>query len=278
MNIPILGVNCEGQVDADGGVRILYNAVNFSSNDLKELEKFRFMLTDIIEDDDQLLSYEYDDDTASVLMDFELTNDKHLKYIYNNTDLSVQYDEDNNIIINELPPGFEQVYIKDDGHLYARTNIDTLRQYLTGRFEVVLTYTSNSLYESTQAQGVIYLQRQDTNIDLLSYDLIYNEQNESITCYVNEYNIDNDEYQAIDTGSVQFFIDNIPIGQSAVMNGTAVLPPTVLKEIEYGKHLLQAVYIPENNSDNTYTYTSLQLRKIRSPNITAAFVTTLKGH
>ena len=277
VNIPILGVNCEGQVDADGGVRILYNAVNFSSDDLKELEKFRFMLTDIIEDDDQLLSYEYDDDTASVLMDFELTNDKHLKYIYNNTDLSVQYDEDNNIIINELPPGFEQVYIKDDGHLYARTNIDTLRQYLTGRFEVVLTYTSNSLYESTQAQGVIYLQRQDTNIDLLSYDLIYNEQNESITCYVNEYNIDNDEYQATDTGSVQFFIDNIPIGQSAVMNGTAVLPPTVLKEIEYGKHLLQAVYIPENNSDNTYTYTSLQLRKIRSPNITAAFVTTLKG-
>lgn len=277
VNIPMLGITCEGDVDPDGGVRIVYNIVNFSSKNLKDLLAFNFFLHYTPLDNlqsNQILSYTREEQSA--LMDFSLSqNGENLLYDYYNTTQTEMFDEDNNIIVDQLPPGFEQVYIKD-GHLFARTNIDILRQYLTGRFEVDVTYTSDYLYESYNSQGVIYLQRQDNNIDLMSYDLIYNEQNESLTCYVTDYNITDDEYHPIDVGSVQFFVDGIKIGQSAVMSGTAVLPPSVLKDIDYGNHLLQAVYIPEDNSNNTYTYTTLKLRKIQS-NTTAEFVTSLKG-
>lgn len=277
VTIPQLGIEAKGTIDGDGGVRIVYNVVNFSSKDLKDLEKFRFLLNYTTNDvhRNQILSYDYDDDIASVLMDFYLDNDI-LKYVYENTNKYVRYDSENNIVVNELPPGFEQIYI-ENGHLYARTNVDTLRQYLTGKFDVFINYHSHEgLYNDYNTESSIFLKAQQNNIDLLSYDLVYNEQNESLTCYVSEYNLDDNEYNPINQGSVQFYVDDVKIGQSSIVEGRAILPPTYLKDIEHGNHLLQAVYIPVQGQNNTYTYTTLQLRKIRS-STNADFVTKLKG-
>lgn len=289
VDIPALGLTCEGNVESDGGVRILYNVVNFSSKDLREIEKFNFSVTydDLIDmlNSDQTLRYtredfDADNDTEAEnnlpLMNFYRNiNDKeaHLIFEYKNTSITTV--DENNIVVDELPPGFEQVYIKN-GHLFVRTNIDTLRQYLVGRFPITITYSSDELYNTAVKSGNLLLQQQDVNIDLMSYDLTYNEKNESLTCYVSTYNINDDNYQPINQGGVQFYVDDIMIGQANVVNGQAILSPSYLKNIEQGNHLLQTVYIPVEGRNNTYTYTSLQLHKI-VPTIHASFVTQLKG-
>ncbi len=284
IDISSLGIICEGTVDLDGGVRILHNVVNFSSKDLQDLEKFRFSVDydlDDILNSDQTLTYtreDIDDEQELLLMNFYRDqNDKEAELIFKYLKPvdTIETVDENNIVINELPPGFEQIYIKD-GYLFARTNIDVLRQYLTGQFPITITYVSNDLYNSSVKNGSLLLQEQNINIDLMSYDLTYNEKNESLTCYVSTYNIDNDEYQPINQGSIQFYVDNTFLGQSIIMDGRAILSPSYLKEIEDGNHLLQAVYIPKQGRNNTYTYTSLSLHKIRST-IYARFDTTIKG-
>ncbi len=282
--IPDLGITAQGNIDDDGGVRIIHNIANFSSKDLRDLLAFNFFLHYDPDPNDihneslqrtQILSYTRDEE--SVLMDFDLTENKDLIYKYYQDPINtIETVDENNIVINDLPPGFEQVYIKD-GHLFARINIDALRQYLTGTFDVYIRYESQNLYEDTEIKRILYLGEQTTNIDLTSYDLTYNEQNESISCYVSTYNINDDQYTPVNNSMVQFFIDNVKIGQSNILNGVAVIPPSSLKIIEYGNHLLQAAYVSEQNQENTYTYTSLKLNKIRSYIREADFITTLQG-
>ena len=279
VTIPGLNIVCENNVDPDGGVRIIYNIVNFSSKDLKELLDFAFFkhyesaLAGHYEEQ-QILSYIREEEP--ILMDFDL-EDNHLMFKYKLPAETIETVDEDNIIVNELPPGFEQVYIGEDNHLYARTNIDILRRYIEGTFPINITYTSEYLYNSFSKDGTLKIVQQDTNIDLMSYDLMYNEQNESLTCYVNEYNLLDDVYRPINQGSVQFFVDNVKIGQADVVNGTSVLPPSILKDVQYGNHLLQAIYVPMQGNRNTYTYTSLQLRKIPSYFSDVHFVTQLKG-
>lgn len=289
LTVPVLGINVEGTIDDDGGVRILYNPINFSSKDLRELERFNFSV--VYDEDpegsmltwDQKLQYTREDIADEnealqklVLMDFYRENDDYnLHFKYLKPEGTIETVDEQDIIIDELPPGFEQVYI-DGTNLYARTNLDTLRYYLTGRFDVSITYQAGEAYDSYVQDAVLYLREQTVNIDMLSYDLTYNEQNDALTCYVNEYNLTDDVYRPIDQGSVQFFSDNIKIGQSTIVNGQAILDPSYLKEIEHGTHLLQAIYIPEKGRENTYTYNKLELHRINS-NVTASLVTQAKG-
>ena len=47
----------------------------------------------------------------------------------------------------------EHVYINSDGHLYARTNIDTLRKYTAGIFPVNINFQSSYQYKKQSKKG-----------------------------------------------------------------------------------------------------------------------------
>ena len=168
------------------------------------------------------------------------------------------------LIFNNNSKGDEQLFINDD-YLYARTNIDTKRIYPIGTYDVDINYIADQRYKSKYNKGKIKINEPAIDIDIHSQDITYNDIGKSITCYVTEYNLTTDQTTIpIESGKVHFYVDDNKVSEVDVSKGLAVLSSNDLFSSPYGKHLLKAVYIPEDTKENTYTYSDLQLHPIPS--------------
>ncbi len=290
INIPDQNItNIKGTVDKDGGVRIIHNPVDFSAKEFNQLLKFHFQTNELLDtnnlvwdykDNGEIVAANYvDGDDVSIdnlyriysgdlkdlnYMDFNVNENKELEFTQSNR--------------NEPAP-FEQVFIGTDGYLYARTSIDSIRKYLTGICGMEIIYTSANKYETQTLNCFINFEQGETDIDLLSYTLKYSMNNETIKCYVTEYNLDDNEYNInMNDGTVYFYIDNQDIGQATPVDGIAELPITSLQNVDTDiKHLLTAEYIPINRTKKmTQTFSYLKLESITS-NITGTLDTIFSG-
>ena len=279
LTIPSLNITCNANVESDGGVRIIHNPINFSASDFNKLIKFRFKRGDELpyNDDNNQPVKLYDDEDTKEKTPITYFNEDDLYRIYtgNLTDLNFAdfYIQDGNLFYylsedHDETYGVEQIFIHEDGDLYARTNIDPnrFRTYKTGTFNVNIEYTSQYRYKNKSKQSKIKIERGNTDIDLHSYNLTYNDTNESITCYVTKYNLDPQDITTtvVNDGIVHFFADNVKIGQAQINSGLSVLPTSTLLNVNAGNHILTAEYISTTSNVHTYTYAPLKLNPITS--------------
>ena len=263
-------ITLEEEVDDDGGVRFVHRPLEFSAKEWHELEKFSF---DVILDD---LHKYYSGDTPNVLVDFIYNeHDGTLHYVGNKPndiqDLSlIEYNEDDGKYYINMEALTERdvsdhIYITD-GHLYARTTKDSLRQYNLGTQDLEIKYVSNQQYAGKveTLENGLDIQTADTDLDIHAYELYYTD-NEELICYVTKYNfIDGVTTTNITTGSVQFTIDNNILDTVPVHDGQAKISNKILNSIHAGNHLIGVKYIPEKNVEAiipTYSYSLLLLKK-----------------
>lgn len=189
------------------------------------------------------------------LMDFELiTNPDGTKHLFYHI-----YDEDSKSI------GEEQIFIDQNGHLYARTTIDPLeiRNYPTGKYPINIIYNSEAKYKNKNISTTLKLNQGVIDIDIHSQKIKYNDVNKEIICYVTEYNLGEDQINTtlVNDGTVIFFIDGERIKTTTIENGEAKMSSSDLYDIDYGPHLLQVEYLA-TNKETTYTYTDIQIQPI----------------
>lgn len=262
ITIPEQGIeisNCP--IDPDGVARIVYNPIDFSAKEFNQLLKFKFKTNELLSAD-ELPSNDYPNDIENLyriysgkyedlnLMDFILEDD-HLFY---------------NLARKGEEAQVEEVFIGTDGYLYARTNIDSIRNYLIGACNLEITYNPDVGYEQQTKNAIINFKRGSVDIDLLNYDVQYNIQEDNINCYVTEYNLEDNEYNTnVSDGIVSFYIDQQKIGEAIPLDGVAAIPVTALQDFKAGRHLLSTEYIPKDkNKENTQTFSILNLTPILS--------------
>lgn len=265
-------VTLEETIDSDGMARLLYQSLEFSAKEWNELEKFSF---DVKGDD---LYKTYSGENKNIYVDFLYNqNDGTLHYVGNKVndtidDLSnIYFDADtgkyciNNNPLTERDVS-EHIYITD-GHLYARTTKDILRQYAVGLQDIEIQYISDGQYKNKTeyVNNGLNINMPITDLDIHSYDLYYTD-NENITCYVTNYHFTDDgvENDVINDGSVLFMVDNDTIDTINIVDGKTRLNSKMLSTIGAGRHLLKVKYVKDNQSP-TYSYSILNLNKQKPP-------------
>ena len=289
LSIPDLNIITPiSDIDEDGGVRIIHNPTTITADEFNQLLNFYFKLG-------KTMPYRNDNNEIIPLL---LDNEEPID-IFNNSDLYRIYNgdlEDLNLMdfrlgnpnndenpnslyyqLNSDSNADEQIYIGEDGHLYARTNIDPLRTYpKDGTFPINIDYISDVKYQNNNKQSLIRLNRSAIDVDVHSQNITYGDKEKSIICYVTEYNLGTDQTTTlINEGNVIFFIDDEEIYTSEVVNGLGVMSSNDILDVKYGKHLLMVEYISENKP-TTYTYTNLTINPIIS-NINASLNREFKG-
>ena len=277
ISIPNLDIDCPSTtLDHDGYARIIYNPLKFTADDFDQLLHFYFKEGKLLPCKDA-----NGENIKLYVGDNELTNfvDNNLYCIYdgNLEDLNLM---DFNIVENNnekhliyeikdrdgLVEDMEQIFVDDNGHLYARTTLDSrdIRRYQEGNFPINITYTSESKYKNKNQYNTIEMTKSIVNLDVHSQKIKYNDVNKSVICYVTEYNLENDQNtNIINDGQVIFFIDNQKVNVCDVVNGIAILPSDELYKVQYGSHLLTAEYTAKNKP-NTYTYADIYVEPITS--------------
>lgn len=242
-------ITLEAQVDENGNAIFLHNPLEFSQKEWNELEKFSFN----VDNDDLWKSYTGDDD--NILIDFY--------YDINNGTLHFIGDQLNHNYYKNYNE-CEYVYITD-GHLYARTSNDMLRQYSLNTQDIKLTYIENNQYAENEEyiQNGLNINNTKTNLDIYSYDLYYTDD-DNLTCFVSQYN--NDLTTQDTYGTVQFYIDNNIIDTVDIIDNKATINTQKLAYIKAGNHLLCVKHVPtidtyEPISKPTYSYSYLNLKK-----------------
>lgn len=262
INIPEQRITIEDHpIDSDGIARIVYRPVDFTAKEFNQLLKFKFKTNELLSQD-ELPS---DDDTNNI---------ENLYRIYsgdlNDLDLMDFVLNDNHLFYNLARKGeeaqVEEVFIGADGYLYARTSIDSIRNYLTGGCNLEITYNPTPAYEEQTKNAIINFKKGSVDIDLLEYNLRYDVQEDNINCYVTKYNLDDNEYNTnVGDGIVHFYIDQQKIGEAIPLDGVAAIPITSLQDIKAGRHLLSTEYIPKDRyKENTQTFSILNLNPITS--------------
>lgn len=277
VSIPLLDITCPDVTpDDDGGVRIIYNPINFTADEFAQLLKFHLSTGDLMPyvDEEGNVSSKSDDGTT-------ITNwDKDQLYrIYNGDlsdlnlmDFSIEYDEDNYGFLkyeikdeNSHSIGEENIFIDKNGFLYARTNIDFNRIYkYSGDFNIDIQYTSSAKYKNQSKKASIQLNQPAIDIDIHSQNITYSDVTKSVICYVTQYNLTTDPTtEKVNDGKVYFFIDDVRVAESNVLNGVALLESNSFSDVEYGHHLLMAQYISDSKPI-TYTYADIVINPIVS--------------
>ena len=273
VTIPEQGIeisNCP--IDPDGGVRIVHNPIDFSAKEFNKLLKFKFKTNELLSQKE--LPVETKDENDNLIYSYDDNNIENLYRIYSGSydDLNLMdfILEDNHLFYNLARKGeeaqVEEVFIGADGYLYARTNIDSIRNYLTGACNLEITYNPGAGYEEQTKNAIINFKKGSVDIDLLHYDLQYNIKEDNINCYVTEYNLEDNEYNInMNDGIVSFYIDQQKIGEAVPLDGVAAIPVTALQDVKTGRHLLSTEYIPrDKNKENTQTFSILNLDPIQS--------------
>lgn len=261
-------ITISSKIDDDGIARMIYNPISFTAKEWNELNKFKFTTagdtqgrkdiidivkdtnipeTDIVYDKGNLYKI-YDGDFNDIsLVDFYIENG-NLYYKGENSDFQ------------------EHIYIGEDNCLYAKTTIDSLRQYVTGLQDIEITYSSSSgqyKNKNINVKNGLNIEKQDVNLDIHSYDLYYTDT-DTIVCYVGTYDFDENDTDINIEGSVQFLLDNIPIGDPVqIVSNMAVLNNTNLTTVQSGNHLLCVQYISSKNNPLTYSYSYFKLKKVK---------------
>ena len=278
ISIPNLDIECPPvTLNQNGYAIILYNPLKFTADEFKQLLHFYFRQGKLlpckdannnniqlfVNENTQLNNFAndnlyriYDGELSDLnIMDFDIVEsngERHLVYTIKNKDGTVA--------------DMEQIFISDNGHLYARSTFDArdIRQYQEGVFPVSVNYTSESKYKNKNRYNSIEMVKSIVDIDIHSHKVKYNDINKSIICYVTEYNLGTDPTtKIVNDGQVVFFIDNIQVKTSEVVNGMALLSSDDLYDIKYGSHLLTAEYMA-TNKPHTYTYTDIYVEPITS--------------
>ena len=277
LSIPAFNITTPAQnIESDGGVRIIHNPVTITADEFSQLLKFYFQLG-------KTMPYKNaNDEIIPLLLDSEETisnfNAENLYRIYdgnladlNLMDFTIEENDNGSKILkyhiydpNSNSNADEQIYIGEDGHLYARTNIDPLRTYTKGTFPITINYSSNSKYKSKSKESLIQLNQPAIDIDIHSQKITYGDKSKSIICYVTEYNLGTDQTTTfVNDGNVVFFIDDIKTHTSEIVNGLGVMSANQITNIPYGHHLLMVEYISDNKPI-TYTYTDIYIEPIIS--------------
>lgn len=278
ISIPNLNIECPPvTLNQDGCAIILYNPLKFTADEFEQLLHFYFRegkllpckdannnnIQLFVSENTQLNNFVsnnlyriYDGELSDLnIMDFDIVEsngERHLVYTIKNRDGTVA--------------DMEQIFISDNGHLYARSTFDArdIRQYQEGVFPVSVNYTSKSKYKNKNRYNSIEMVKSIVDIDVHSHKVKYNDINKSIICYVTEYNLGTDPTtKTVNDGQVVFFVDNIQVKTSEVVNGMALLSSNDLYDIKYGSHLLTAEYMA-TNKPHTYTYTDIYVEPITS--------------
>ena len=259
----------QADVDNDGGVRVVHNLINFTAKEWHELHKWSFSTAN--------------DNALGQVNTVNNTNINNFDGIYNADNLYKIYDgnykditlvdftldETGQYLIyegkqrndNDTINIKEYVFIGDDGCLYARTDIDELRKYITGLQNIKIKYHDTNGEYKTQIINIdngLNIDTQNVDLDIHSYDLTYTDT-DSIVCYATKYDIDQENIPVTD-GSVQFIFDNKTIDTVDVVDGKAFFHNELLTNIEAGKHLLEVDYI-KNNNKTTRSYSLFNLRQ-----------------
>ena len=290
ISIPNLNIDSPSvELNDDGCAIILHNPLKFTADEFEQLLHFYLREGQLLPCKDvnnnnvnlyvnqntQLTSFVdgdlyriYDGELNDLdIMDFSINQNNreaNLVYTIKNKDGTVE--------------DMEQIFISEDGHLYARSTFDArdIRQYQEGIFPVTINYTSQSKYQNKIKYNSIEMIKSIVDIDVHSQKIKYNDVNKSIICYVTEYNLDTDPTtKVVDDGQVVFFVDNVQVKTSEVVNGIALLSSNDLYDIKYGSHLLTAEYMA-TNKPHTYTYTDVYVEPIVS-NIEYNFNKMFKG-
>lgn len=260
ITIPSLNITAISDVDSDNSAKIIHNAIDFTSAEWNELERLNFKFG---EDG----TYYYDNDSGVDRPEIP----ENLYRIYDNDYHDLQYVNfyitDGNLYYKRESASDEQIYIGNDGHLYARTNMDEAnldsKQYVIGTHDVIVEYIPTNKYNAVTNNSKIKITTPQVDADLHSYHIKYNSK-EFITCFITEYSWSPNGNEPINTGSAYFYIDNTFISKVQVQQGRAILPQEALNNITANKHLLSVEYIPENKKAHTFTYAPLTLDQIPS--------------
>ena len=261
-------VSIEGTPDENGIVRLIYKPLDFTAKDWNELEKFSFNVHDddlfrTYNDDDLNANFDFfyneEDGTLHFIQGKQNVNNDEVSFVYDpNTQKYNVVDTLSNELINDYDN--EHIYITN-GHLYARTTKDVLRQYNIGAQNVKIEYVSEGQYKNKTEyldDGLV-INESNVDLDIHLYDLEYTD-NDIITCYVTKYSLtDGVTTTNINNGKVQFIVDNYILDTVEVANGRAILNNKLLTNISAGEHLMNVKYVGESL---THSYTTLKLSKI----------------
>ena len=257
----------QADVDEDGGVRIVHNLINFTAKEWQELRKWSFTTNNdnILGQVDTIRNENINDYNSDNLYKIYDGNFEDITLVNFTLDENHEYliyrgQDDNGIDIKEY------VFIGEDGCLYARTDIDELRKYITGLQNIKIQYYDESGEYKSQTismENGFYIGAQDVDLDIHSYDLTYTDT-DLVTCYVTKYD-ENEGSVPVTSGDVQFVLDNSTIDTTSVVNGKAILHNSSLVDVAAGNHLLEVNYI--NNNKTTRSYSLFYLNKT-TPTIT----------
>lgn len=276
-------VTIEEDVDENGVACLLYKPLEYTAKQWQELEKTSF---DVVSD--FLHRYSSKDNPDLSLVDFEYhTDDGTLHFITTESvQLSdstyIQYNANENKYYvadkttNKILEEYENLLYITDGHLYARTTQDSLRQYILGLQNVEISYISGGQYENkiNTIKNGLEIKKSDVDLDIHTYDLRYTDT-DNIYCYVTQYSFqDGITDNLITDGKVEFIIDDKSFETIDVVNGKAVLDNKFLTNIPAGHHLIKVKYIEPQNSQQvnnisysynppSYSYSILTLHKDR---------------
>ena len=242
------GLELQGSVDSDGGVRIVHNLINFTAKEWFELNKWSFEINSPDPDTQDLYKIYDGDYTDLTFIDFSLENG------------NLFFEDKNRDEEDDFNQNKEYIFIGDDGALYARTDIDELRNYVTGLQDIRIIYHSNAGYkaQTINIENGLNIQSQNVDLDIHSYDLTYTDS-DVITCYITKYDEDEVNIPVTD-GKVQFIFDNRTLDTVNVVGGKAFLKNELLTSISSGKHLFEVDYI-KNDNKTTRSYSLFNLRQ-----------------
>lgn len=255
-------------VDEDGGVRIVHNPISFTAKEWKELNKFSFTTAGDITSRQQILINDttipddiglYDKDELYMIYDGDVP--------YNAENPSIDFMIENNELyyVGEREDK-EHIFIGENGRLYARTALDSLRQYEDGLQDIIINYSSEQKYKPKKIfiENGLNIYTQSIDLDIHAYDISYSYKDD-ITCYVTKYDTNDNQITNanITTGEVQFYIDDAMVQKADVTNGIAILDKTSLYDIKAGNHLLSVRFCRTKDTKvtKTYSYETLLLRK-----------------
>lgn len=258
--IPNLNIELESPVQSDGSVVLLYHPVEFTDYEWSILEKITF---DIRDPPHENLYRIYDGDIREDLniLDFELRGE--------------------DLYYKRQSKSSEQVWIDNDGCLYARTDFDDIqdkiKQYKTGHHTVNIEYTNNIKYSNCNKTSYLDINSPLYDVDIHSHDLNYIDET-PIRAWITHYNFVTNENKPKNDGVAYFFIDGVFIDKVTVNNGLAILPRDSITTLSSNKHLISVEYSPSVKGQNrTYAYNMLTMNKAHS-SIDAHFDYILKDY
>ena len=226
-----------GSLNSDGYACVIYNPVYFSQSDFDRLNKFHFSVKE------NNLIYVYNDgveEEVECVYDGDFSDLAIIDFCIKDGNLYVK---------NEHGEIDEQLFIDSDGCLYARPSknkdIDdsVFGNLINVTYDIV--YSSDKIFtQTTLYDNELVIRPSNVDINLLYYDIHYTSDC-VFKAYVSLYDNAND----VNVGTVSFYLDNVWIGDSDVVDGIATLPFNRIGNYSATRHLLQVEYDSNGNSN-----------------------------